>query len=218
MAAEAEGVRVERAHAGREYLMTRNVDSYEEALREVSKKHADIERVRALLEKSLKAGKPEAAYALGTWYLHGHNVKQDRRKAVRLLLQAAKGNVANALYDLAVCYEKGAGTKKNPKRAVECYLRAALHGDEKSVYEVGRCSFYGIGTTKDTKLAWAWLDRARELGVSSEPTEKPRAASRFGAGSSSPTTPPPAPLERRGRSRRRDRRRRRGGISFGRGR
>ena len=153
--------------------MTRNVDSYEEALREVSKKHADIERVRALLEKSLKAGKPEAAYALGTWYLHGHNVKQDRRKAVRLLLQAAKGNVANALYHLAVCYEKGAGTKKNPKRAVECYLRAALHGDEQSVYEVGRCSFYGIGTTKDTKLAWAWLDRARELGVSLSQPKSP---------------------------------------------
>src|SRR3990172_6054423 len=31
MAAEAEGVRVERAHAGKEYLMTRNLDPYGEA-------------------------------------------------------------------------------------------------------------------------------------------------------------------------------------------
>ncbi len=145
--------------------MTRSADPYREALREISKKRADIKRVRTLLERALKAGNAEAAYALGTWYLHGHNVKQNRRKAVRLLLQAAKDNVANALYDLAVCYEKGAGAKKNPRRAIECYLRAALHGDEQSVYEVGRCLFYGIGTPRDKTLAWAWLDRARELSL-----------------------------------------------------
>jgi TPR repeat protein len=146
--------------------MSRNTAPYRDALREASKKQADIGKVTSLLKRALKAGDPEAAYALGTWYLHGQHVKQDRRKAVRLLREAADSNVANALYDLAVCYEKGAGIKKSPRLAFECYLRAALQGEEQSFYEVGRCFYYGVGTSKDTRVARIWIDRARELGIS----------------------------------------------------
>ncbi len=148
--------------------MRRSADPYRQALREASKKQADFGLVRSLLERALKDGDPEAAYALGTWYLHGQHVKKDQQRAVALLAQAAQRNVANALYDLAVCHEKGAGTRRNPKRAVEFYLRAALQGEKQSIYEVGRCLYYGIGTARDTRLAWVWLDRAKELGVQGE--------------------------------------------------
>lgn len=139
---------------------------YQEALREASKRRPDTNRVRDLLERSLKAGSPEAAYALATWHLHGKHLPQNRKKAVSLLREAADGGVKNAMYDLAVCYEKGAGAKRNPQRAFEHYVQAALHGDKQSVYEVGRCYYYGIGTPKLRALAWIWLDRAREVGVS----------------------------------------------------
>lgn len=138
---------------------------YRKALREASKKRPDMVQVRSLLELAQKGGDADAAYALGTWFLHGKHVPKDYRKAVTLLRQAVAGNVANALYDLAVCYEKGAGIKRSPKRALEYYLRAALRGEAQSVYEVGRCFYYGIGTIKNRTLAWVWLDRARELGV-----------------------------------------------------
>src|SRR5262249_22819232 len=147
--------------------LTRNSKFYRQALREALKKRPVIERVTNLLQKALMAGDPQAAYALGTWYLHGKNVKQDARKAVLLLRQPANANVANALYDLAVCYEKGVGTKKNLARAFQYYLRGALHGDEQSYHEVGRCYYYGIGTAKDRPVAWIWLDRARDFGIPS---------------------------------------------------
>jgi len=146
---------------------------YQEALREASKRHPDTKRVRDLLERALKQGSPDAAYALATWYLHGKHVPRDRRRAVSLLREAAAGGVANAMYDMAVCYEKGAGAKRNPRRAFEHYVRAALHGDKQSVYEVGRCYYYGIGAPKQKALAWVWLDRAREMGISASPDDSP---------------------------------------------
>jgi TPR repeat protein len=161
--------------------MSHNVDPYREALKEALKKNGDINRVSRFLRAALNAGSPDAAYALGTWYLHGHNVRMNWRRAVGLLRQAAEGNVADAMYDLALCYEKGAGTRKSLRRAVEYYLRAALHGEKQSLYEVGRCFYYGIGVAKSTRLAWIWIDRARELGVSDghhgeRPVKQPRPA------------------------------------------
>jgi len=139
---------------------------YREALRGISKKRPDIARVKGLLEKALKSGSPDAAYALATWYLHGHNVERDLKEGVLLLRRAAKANVPNALFDLAICYEKGVGVRKNDRLALECYLRAALRGEKQSIHEVGRCFYFGIGTSRNTRMAWVWLDRAKELGCS----------------------------------------------------
>ena len=158
--------------------MRRKANPYREALREATKKRPNTNRVRQLLEEALEAGDPEAAYALGTWYLHGHNVKQSIAKAFSLLRQAARRNVPDALFDLGICYEKGEGTKVEPRRAFECYLGAALRGEKLSFYEVGRCLYHGIGVTKSTRLAWLWLDRARELGVSDVPVGVPKAPPR----------------------------------------
>lgn len=147
-------------------------DPYKQALREARKKNPRNDKVFALLNKSLRVGNPEAAYALGTWYLHGKHVRKNLRKAIRLLRSAAKKNVPCALYDMAVSYEVGVGIRRNAERAAEHYMRAALHGDKQSVFEVGRCYYYGVGVARDRRIAWAWLDRARDLGVSesSRPT------------------------------------------------
>lgn len=140
---------------------------YDEALLEVSRENADIDKVVLMLRKSIAEGEPRAAYALGTWYLHGYGDKigKDIDKALELLQQAASENVPGALFDLAVCYEKGEGLTKNLRTAMEYYLRAALNGDDQSVYEVGRGYHYGIGFEKDRKLSEIWFDRAEALGV-----------------------------------------------------
>jgi hypothetical protein len=147
--------------------MSKKRDFYEDALKEISKKNADVKKVFLFLEKSLKTGSSQAAYALGTWYLHGKHVKKNMTMALKLLRQAADGNVAEAFFDLAICYEKGIGVKKNIRLAMEYYLKASLYGDKQSVYEVGRCYYYGIGVNKNRRLAWIWLDRAKALGVES---------------------------------------------------
>ena len=146
--------------------MRRVMDAYQEALKEISRKKPNVIRVRSLLESSLRAGNPNAAYALGTWYLHGAHLPRDRKKAMALLRQAAKQNVPNALFDVAVSYEKGIGVRKNPGLAFNHYVRAALHGERQSVYEVGRCYYHGIGVDVNRRLAKIWLERARELGIS----------------------------------------------------
>jgi TPR repeat protein len=138
---------------------------YEEALAETSRDKPDIELVLDLLEKSLALGNPRAAYALGTWYLHGEHVDKDTSKAMVLLKRAADKNIPEACYDLAVSYEKPVGVAANLKKAFELYVRAALHGDNQSFHEVGRCYYYGIGTPRDENLADIWLEKAEELGV-----------------------------------------------------
>lgn len=101
-------------------------------MQEVRKKNADTSRVLSLLRSAVRNGNANAAYALGTWFLHGIVVKKNVRKAARLLREASNGNVSDASYDLAVCYEKGIGVRKNPRRAAGLYFKAALYG---------RCAF-----------------------------------------------------------------------------
>lgn len=139
--------------------------TYRAAMAEMLKARPNIASATRLLQKSFRRGNPRAAYALGTWYLHGAHVSRDMRKAIELLRTAAKGDVPDALYDLAICYENGTGVAKNLRIALELYVRAALNGEQQSVYEVGRCYFYGIGIPSDRRMAKLWLDRARALGV-----------------------------------------------------
>ena len=46
--------------------------------------------------------------------------------------------------------------------------RAALHGDHQALSSVGRCYYHGIGVTKDRRVAWVWLDRAKEFAPSAK--------------------------------------------------
>lgn len=142
-------------------------DRYETALRIMKGKDPDIDRAFNLLNQSLEEGNTLAAWALGTWYLHGQEpcAKKNLNKAVRYLRIAAKDNVPDALYDLAVCYEIGAGVRKNLRLAMETYLRAALFGDKQSVNEVARCYYYGIGVEKNRRIAKIWYDRSECHGM-----------------------------------------------------
>jgi hypothetical protein len=118
---------------------------YKKALNEALKEKPDYELVTMLLNKAFKLGSPDAAYALGAWYIHGQVFKKNTRKGIEYWKIAASGNVPSALYGLAVSYERGLGIKRSAKKAFEYYMRAALEGYEQAVYEVGRCYYYGIG-------------------------------------------------------------------------
>ena len=89
---------------------------YNQALKEALKKTPNLPKVMQLLNNSIELGSCEASYALATWYLHGHNVKKNYKRAVLLLNKAIEGNILDALFDLAICYEKGTGVKQNKKK------------------------------------------------------------------------------------------------------
>lgn len=147
--------------------LMKRLSDYESALVEMARKNPDVTKVSGLLSTALGNGDYRAAYALGTWYLHGRYFKRNMKKAFHYLRLAAKYDVPDALYDLAVCYEKGAGTAVNLKKSAQLYLRAALLGEKQSVYEVGRCYYWGIGVAKDRLIARVWLDYAHRLGIGS---------------------------------------------------
>jgi uncharacterized protein len=147
---------------------------YERALAEASKSKPDLGKAFLLLQRAEREGDPRASYAMGTWFLHGHHVHQDRRKGIRLIRAAATANVALANLDLGVSLELGEGIKKNDRMAAEAYLRAALYGDTDAVFEVGRCLYYGIGFPRDRRTSRIWLSKAKELGVYEAEGKAPR--------------------------------------------
>src|SRR6266699_2245941 len=123
--------------------MTKKSDPYREALAEAVKMNADNKKVFALLNQAEQRGNAQAAYALGTWYLHGTHVKKDRKRAVALLEQAAAKNIPDALHDLAVCYDKGAGVKKNRRLATwyRCRLAQLTTAEHGGVVNIWRKKF-----------------------------------------------------------------------------
>ena len=140
-------------------------DYFQLALHENSKRNPDFKKMYDFFEKSYKQGNIKAAYALGTWYLHGYHVKKNLKKAIKLIKNAANANVSEALYDLAVSYEIGKGSKKSSRLAFEYYLKSALYGDKQSLFEVGRCYFYGIGVSKNRRISKIWIEKAKNEGI-----------------------------------------------------
>jgi len=138
---------------------------YKSALAEAKKDKPNVQIVLKKLNLAIERGSLEAAYALGTWYLHGTYVEKDLMKATDLLEKSAKGNIPEACFDLAVCYEKGEGVEKDLSKAFDLYLKGALHGDEQSFYEVGRCYYYAIGIEKNIRVGNIWLDKAKSVGI-----------------------------------------------------
>lgn len=149
------------------FKANRESDSFAAADEVLTGKNPSPEKALPLLLQARSEGDLRAAYALGTWYLHGQGdlVAIDVARGLDLIREAAEVNIPNALYDLAVSAEIGDGCAKDEARALSLYLRAALRGESQSVYEVGRCYYYGIGTAEDKQVAQVWFDRAAEFGI-----------------------------------------------------
>lgn len=145
--------------------MSKGDSAYRKALAEMRQGDPDVEKARALLEEAVHLGNANAAYALGTWYLHGTYVMKNLKKAIELIESAANADVPDACYDLAVSYEKGVGVEKNLERAFDLYVKAMLNGEKQSIYEVGRYFFHGIGVAKDERVGLLFVNFARERKI-----------------------------------------------------
>jgi len=139
--------------------------NYKKALAFANRKTPDFTSALHHLQKALGEGSPHAAWALGTWYLHGHHVKKNKRHAVKLLKIAAAANIPEAHYDLGVSYETGDGTTQNYKRALFHYLASAIYGDAQGLRESGRFYWHGIGTEKNRKIARMMIEKSKTMGA-----------------------------------------------------
>lgn len=138
--------------------------NYDRALVEARRPRANLTKALGLLQRAYDVGDARAAYALGTWFLHGRPglLEKDMPRAVRLLTEAAAANVSDALFDLAVCYERGAGVRQSYKKAAVLYLRSALLGDKQAARAVGKLYWHGQGVKRDRAVARVWLESEEE--------------------------------------------------------
>ena len=111
------------------------------------------DRAYPLLLEAMEEGDYRAHYAIATWYLHGHHLRQNLAKSVRLLRQAAKHDIAEAAWDLAVCHEVGSGVPKDGAKAAAYYLQAFRLGDRGAAHALDRLFYWGIGVSKCRPLA-----------------------------------------------------------------
>jgi TPR repeat protein len=135
------------------------VDQYENA-RNLMAGHqvSKAPKAYALLEIAMKKGDHRAAYAIGTWYLHGFYLKKDVKRGVSLIAKAADNEVADAAFDLAVCYELGTGKKANDNKALCYYMRSFLLGYSAAAIEIERLLYWGDTSVRNRSLSREFKD------------------------------------------------------------
>ena len=81
-----------------------------------------------LFRKGAQSGYARSIHNLGTCYMEGLGVPQDRAEAFRLYRKAADMGVKEALINIGTCYDMGWGVEKNREEALKWYRKAADQG------------------------------------------------------------------------------------------
>jgi TPR repeat protein len=103
-----------------------------------------MEQAMRYLEVAAKKGCSKAQLKLGVLLLessHSLNadeIKENRKKGIEYLKNAADQGDAEALYLLAICYETGQGVEADHKKAIEHYQKAADHEHPNAQYIIAK--------------------------------------------------------------------------------
>lgn len=111
--------------------------------------------------KPAAEGNPDALFNMGQAYRLGRGVEQDRERAVEYYQRAAEKGHLSATANLGiVLFQDGKRTQALP------YLRtAADRGDMRAAYVLGVATFNGDGAPRNRTLGYAYVIRARDLGL-----------------------------------------------------
>lgn len=106
----------------------------------------------------------EAIYqrALAAW--EGDRVKKNRKKAVRLFLEAAHAGNALAQNYLGFAYEQGEGVSQNFAEAARWYEAAAVQGNAIAQFNLGLMREHGKGIEEDKAEAAEWYRQSADQG------------------------------------------------------
>lgn len=115
-------------------------------------------------QKEAEKGSVYASICVGTFYLDGEGVEQDKGKAIELFTKAAEQGDSWGQSILGYCYFYGNGTEVNEEKGVEFWKKAAEQGDDTAQCELGLCFWEGKGgVSKDyAKAAELWKNAAEQ--------------------------------------------------------
>lgn len=126
---------------------------------------SDPAGTRMALDRLARAGRADAAEALGEMLQSGMGAPVDRSAACGYFALAS-GKRGDATHNLALCYEQGAvGAAPDLARAAQLYEQAANLGFAKSNCALGNFYVFGQGVSKNVARGLALCRIAAEAGV-----------------------------------------------------
>lgn len=120
-----------------------------------------------LYEKASAKGFSGAQCRLALLLLQGKGVKQDKKRAVGLLKEAADQSLPEAKFEWGKCLEKGIGTAANESQALQQYEEAAKAGIPEAGFRAGLMSEEGRGTFKSDDAGLRHYKAAADAGNAS---------------------------------------------------
>lgn len=106
----------------------------------------------------------DAALTLGSIYLTGYGVPQDKKEAVHWYKKAADTGHAPSTVILATLYQNGIGVEQDLKKAASLYKKAAEAGYGAAQYNLARLYETGNGVEQNPALALEWDSHAAQSG------------------------------------------------------
>lgn len=137
--------------------------------------HTKKEKIQAInkalpfFEKGVKADHVGCCFMLGLIYLYGQGVRQDGKKGVQLLEQAAYSGSSDAMMYLFSVYRghiPGIKVKRNAAKAASWLKEAADAGNMYAKEELGLTCILGNGVRKDPEKGMQYLEEALQDGSS----------------------------------------------------
>jgi TPR repeat protein len=125
----------------------------------------DYEKAYPMLAQLARNGSVQAKYFLSKLYSEGKGVKQDAKKSLTYLRQAAtinyarlpgKFGYAEAQYELAQRFAAGNGVAKSAREAVANFTRAANQAHRKALAELPAYFAGDKGIKKDASRGYLW--------------------------------------------------------------
>ena len=113
------------------------------------------EQVAEWLEES--SWSTAAQYNLGSAYMLGDGVPEDKPEGFKWFKKAAEEGSAENYWRLGICYDEGQGVAKNPEEAFECFEKAANMGHLTSQVRIGLSYIEGEGVEQEDRKGYAWL-------------------------------------------------------------
>jgi len=113
------------------------------------------EQVAEWLEES--SWSTAAQYNLGSAYMLGDGVPEDKPEGFKWFKKAAEEGSAENYWRLGICYDEGQGVAKNPEEAFECFEKAANMGHLTSQVRIGLSYIEGKGVEQEDRKGYAWL-------------------------------------------------------------
>ena len=99
----------------------------------------------------------DAQYNLGSAYMLGDGVPEDKPEAFQWFKKAVEEGSAENYWRLGIRYDEGQGVAKNPEEAFKCFEKAANKGHLASQVRIGLSYIEGKGVEEDEPEGYTWL-------------------------------------------------------------